>query len=178
MGRAIAFPRVKLFCGLIFRDEERAAQASAALENRFSVIDCRMDAVPFTMTGYYEQEMGAPLFRRFVSFRDLIEPEMLARAKTLTNEMEAETADEGRRSVNLDPGILSAGNVIIATTKNFCHRVPLQDGIYAHLEYVFRRHVITPLEWTYPDFQSEPYLDFFHRLRDIYREQMRQEPGR
>lgn len=177
MGRAIAFQKVKLFCGLIFRTAEAAERSVQILEERFSPLENRMETVPFAMTSYYEQEMGGPLFRQFVSFRELIEPEMLARIKTLTNEIEAGFAEEGRRAVNIDPGYLSQANIVIATTKNYYHRVPLQDGIYAHIELVFRRNDFTPLEWTYPDFLSEPYLNFFRHLRDSYRGQLKDNAG-
>ena len=114
--------------------------------------------------------MGAPLFRRFASFRELIQPGQLPDIKLLTNGIEVETSCDGKRTVNLDPGYLSVANVIIATTKNHYHRVPLHKGIYGHMEYVIKKkNTLTPLEWTYPDFRSSAYMDFFNRLIRLFK---------
>ncbi|HLP60767.1 MAG TPA: DUF4416 family protein, partial [Candidatus Deferrimicrobium sp.] len=59
---------------------------------------------------------------------------------------------------------------IIATTKNHYHRVPLSKGIYAHIEYVIKKKKIIPLEWTYPDFKTPQYMDFFERLNLLFKQ--------
>jgi hypothetical protein len=120
--------------------------------------------------------MGSPLLRRFISFQTLIDPQELPEIKMYTNLMENELSVSGNRTVNIDPGFLSEANIIIATTKNYFHRVPLQNGIYAHLEYVIRKKDIVPLEWTYPDFKKPEYLNFFSKLRQIYKQNLRNEP--
>ncbi len=113
--------------------------------------------------------MGEPLFRQFVSFREWLRPQRLAAIKIAAMRLEETLAVAGRRTVNLDPGYLSEANVIIATAKNHYHRVPLADGIYAHMEYVLKDGRIQFLPWTYPDFKTEAYLDFFKRLLEAYR---------
>jgi hypothetical protein len=94
---------------------------------------------------------------------------ILPEIKAVAIELEQRLAVAGKRTVNLDPGYLSEANVIIATAKNHYHRVPLRDGIYAHIEYVLKDGRINFLPWTYPDFQSEPYLDFFRGLHERFR---------
>ena len=84
-------------------------------------------------------------------------------------ELEEQLAVAGKRTVNLDPGYMSDANVIIATAKNHYHRVPLRDGIYAHMEYVLKDGRIHFLPWTYPDFQTDAYLDFFRRLQELFK---------
>lgn len=171
------FAPVKLFCGLIYAEEEAARRAQMVLAEAYSAIDLRSPVIPFTMTDYYNAEMGEPLYRLFVSFTGLIDPSGLAEVKLRTNRIEREFSLAGRRTVNLDPGYLSEANVVIATCKNYYHRVPMQHGIYAHIEYVFRGGGFSPLEWTYPDFQTPEYLEFFHRLRHRFREQRRECAG-
>ncbi len=126
--------------------------------------------MPFTATDYYQTEMGEPLFRQFVSFRELLAPERLPEIKMRTIELEEKLAAGGGRRVNLDPGYLSDANVIIATAKNHYHRVPLRDGIYAHIEYVLKDGRINFLPWTYPDFQTATYLDFFRQLQELFKQ--------
>jgi hypothetical protein len=118
--------------------------------------------------------MGSPLFKRFMSFKTLISPEELPGIKIFTNDMEIATSVKGNRVINLDPGYLSEANVILATTKNQYHRVPLSQGIYAHMEYVLMRKKIMTLDWTYPDFRTPQYMDFFERLYLLYRRNLKE----
>ncbi len=169
MSRRSEFKAVKYFCGLIFRQARDGDQAMRLLEEIMSDIDCRSEAIPFALTDYYRQEMGEPLFRRFVSFREWLAPEELPRIKIALIGLEERLAVAGKRTVNLDPGYISEANVIIATAKNHYHRVMLSDGIYAHLEYVLKDGRIQFLPWTYPDFKTEAYLGFFERLHELFR---------
>ena len=77
--------------------------------------------------------------------------------------------------VNLDPGYLSDANVIIATTKNYYQRVPLTNGIYAHMEYVLKGKDLGILEWTYPGFRSEEYKNFFRKMIPMYKKKVSSE---
>ena len=169
MGTCQLFKPVKLFSGIIYKDTEICERVIHRLSDSFSEIDLQSERIPFDSTCYYHREMGAPLFRKFVSFSRLISPQRLAEIKVLTNRLENEFSLDNQRSVNIDPGYLSEANVIIATTKNYYHRVPLSDGIYAHLEYVIKKKKIVPLEWTYPDFRKDAYIQFFEHLRILYR---------
>jgi hypothetical protein len=177
MGTENPFARVKLFCGVIYRENGRYEKTREMLINLFSPPDAESDPIPFVLTDYYVSEMGAPLFRKFISFSRLIAPEQLVEVKRITNRLERETSVNGKRTVNLDPGFLSAANVIIATTKNHYHRIPLRDGIYAHMEYVIKNRKIICLEWTYPDFKTREYLDFFDRVRILYKKTEPERPA-
>jgi hypothetical protein len=170
MGRISEFNKVKLFCGLIFGETAVAEKAKTELAARFSWIDSQSALVPFTATDYYRVEMGEPLFRQFVSFGGLQDPEKLPEIKFFTNRLEERFLNAGKRTVNLDPGYLSDANVIIATGKNHFHRVPLRRGIYAHLEYVLKNKQLEFLPWTYPDFKQEEYLVFFRQLFILFRQ--------
>jgi hypothetical protein len=163
------FHQVKLFSGFIYRDKDIYQAVKAKLAGIFSPVDLESEVFNFDFTTYYNEEMGTPLFRRFISFKALIPPEQLPDIKLLTNKIEIETACDGKRTINLDPGYLSEANVIIATTKNHYHRVPLTKGIYAHMEYVIKGKKICPLEWTYPDFRTPRYMDFFSQLIRIFK---------
>lgn len=147
-----------------------AEQAIDLLGERFSPVDSRSPQIPFTLTDYYREEMGEPLFRQFVSFRGLIAPEKLPEIKMFTNRLEKKLSLRGKRTVNIDPGFISDANVIIATSKNHYHRVPLRRGIYAHLEYILKNKQLHFLPWTYPDFQGAAYLEFFRRLFVLFKE--------
>ncbi|MGE5342636.1 MAG: DUF4416 family protein [Candidatus Omnitrophota bacterium] len=174
MGIEKPFQKVKLFSGFIYRDEPVYHHIKTKLESIYSIAELESEPFHFEFTDYYHQEMGAPLYRRFVAFQSLIDPEELPDIKLLTNEIERETAQNGKRTINLDPGFLSEANVIIATTKNYYHRVPLTRGIYAHMEYVIIGKSLKTLDWTYPDFKSPGYMDFFYRLNTVYKKNLKE----
>jgi len=171
MSTRSGFKTVKYFCGLIFARGQAAAMALEALREFLPEVDGRSAVIPFTLTGYYRAEMGEPLFRQFVSFKGLRRPQELPDIKIRCMDLEERLAERGKRTVNLDPGYLSEANVIIATAKNHYHRIPLDDGVYAHLEYVLKDGRITFLPWTYPDFKTQAYVDFFNRLRELYKQE-------
>jgi hypothetical protein len=177
MGVEKEFKKVKLFSGVIYSSIQVYEETKKKLEGIFSTVDLEAGEFNFDFTTYYNQEMGSPLYRRFISFEKLISPEQLPEIKIDTNRIEIETSINGNRVVNLDPGYLSDANVIIATTKNYYHRVPLSKGIYAHMEYVIKKKKLVPLEWTYPDFKTPQYMDFFTRLIPIYKQNLKEQPG-
>lgn len=176
MGIEKDFIKVKLFSGFIYREKEVYRQVKDRLQNIFSPGDMESAEFVFDFTPYYNEEMGAPLFKRFISFTELIDPVRLPEIKLLTDKIENETASAGRRIINIDPGFLSNANVILATTKNHYHRVPLSRGIYAHIEYVIKKkNTLTPLEWTYPDFRTPHYMAFFEKLIALYKKNLQEE---
>ena len=119
--------------------------------------------------------MGKNLKRKILSFTRLISPESLSEVKLQTNELEEEIRREmkaSQRVVNLDPGYLTPSALIMATAKNFAHRIPLQHGIYAHLELLFTKKEARTLSWTYPDYKTEEYQRFFMEIRKVYLSQL------
>jgi hypothetical protein len=119
--------------------------------------------------------MGPNLLRRIVSFKALIDPAEIARWKITTNDVESELAAEfphaPDRPVNIDPGYVAGSKMVLATTKNYTHRIYLRDGIYAEVTLRWRGGRFEPWEWTYPDYRTERYRSFFRRVRDRYMEQ-------
>jgi hypothetical protein len=128
----------------------------------------------FDHTDYYEPEMGAPLFRRVMAFCNLIEQDSLADIKLFTNDLEKRLSRQGRRRVNIDPGYLLAERFVLATGKNYTHRVYLRAGIYADLTLIYHEGRFQALDWTYPDYAGEAVIDFLKSVRDRYIYQMRQ----
>ncbi len=176
MAEAKAFSPVKYICGIIFARPEILAKAEERLVGRLGAVDLRSPAFDFRLTDYYEKEMGEGLKRIFLSFEEPGEPERLSDIKLLTNSWEDEiraAAGESRRVVNIDPGFITASALFMATTKDFAHRVPLRDGIYAHLELLFTKSGIKYLDWTYPDFRQEEYAAFFMGIRRIFLSRIR-----
>jgi hypothetical protein len=171
MAQPKEFAPVKLVCGVIYKDEALYGEVRRRLEAEWGSVDLESPAFAFDLTDYYEAEMGPGLVRRFMSFAKAVGPETLAEAKVMTIGLEEEIRGKsGRagRSVNIDPGYLTASALIMATAKDFSHRVPLGRGIYAHLEFLFSKTGIKTLDWTYPDLRRPPCRDFFRSVRDVH----------
>ena len=176
MAEPQPFIPVKLICGIIASEDLVTDKAGARLRHFYGEVDSQSPSFPFDQTDYYEKQMGKNLKRSFLSFKDLIEPERLSAIKRETNGLEEELQGEFRariRIVNLDPGYLTPSSLIMATAKDFAHRVPLRKGIYAHLEFLFGRDRVRTLDWTYPDFKSPGYQDYFLKVRRLYLSQLR-----
>ncbi len=92
---------------------------------------------PFDATAYYTSEMGPNLGRRLVSFLHLADPARLADWKVFTNELEQAFSLGERRLANLDPGYLARERLVLATGKNFPHRIYLDHGIYGDLTLIY-----------------------------------------
>lgn len=107
---------------------------------------------PFTETDYYTPEMGPNLGRRLVSFLHLADPAQLASWKVYTNGIEAGFALGGRRVINLDPGYIAKERLVLATGKNFSHRLYLDRGIYGDLTLLYGKGGSHSLPWSFPDY--------------------------
>ncbi|MBN1222461.1 MAG: DUF4416 family protein [Candidatus Aminicenantes bacterium] len=177
MAVAKPFSPVKLICGILFSDHLVFEQAETVLTKNFGRVEKRSASIDFTFTDYYDKQMGSGLKKKLLSFSELIDPGGLSRIKLQTNRMEDEIKDffkSDKRIVNLDPGTMSASALVMATVKDFAHRIPLQEGIYGHLELLFTKKGVKILNWTYPDFRTEEYHRFFIEIRKSYLEQLRQ----
>jgi hypothetical protein len=159
---------VKAVCGITFADQIDLETVLARIEAELLPVQDRTDPFDFVFTHYYEKEMGKDLKKCFISFRGLIGPELLPEWKWRTNGLESEWAVGANRTVNLDPGYVTAAKLVLASTKDFAHRVYLERGIYGDVQLRFRGDAFTPLEWTYPDYRTELALDFFHRVRGTF----------
>jgi hypothetical protein len=168
MGKARTYQPVKLFIGFIFKEDLPLEKAKAILGHKFGKIDFFSDTFAFNHTDYYQEEFGTGLKRQFFSFQKLIPPDKLSRIKNQTNKIEKKLSAGGRRLVNIDPGYLNFSKVVLASTKDYSHRIALNDGIYAEITLLYKDKVFQPLEWTYPDYRTKEYLEVFRKIREIY----------
>lgn len=134
-------------------------------------------------TDYYKDEMGTGLFKQLWGFSQLIDPAILADFKNQTNGWETEAAklypqpESGRvdRPLNLDPGYIETGKLILATTKDHAHRIYLRDGIFAELTLMYQNKQWKPFPWTYPDYQSAPFIHFINQCREYVLKKRREQ---
>jgi hypothetical protein len=177
--------------------------AGNRLEKKFGPIELRSPILHFNYTDYYEKEMGKDVKRQFLSFQKLIDPGALADIKLFTNKLEegcrdrarpkdggfstlapskeaspgrlldARSASGGYRPINLDPGYLASSKLILASTKDYSHRTYLKKGIYAEVTLRYAKGAFEPLPWTFPDYRSKEYINFFTETRTLYMKKLR-----
>ncbi len=164
---------VKLFVAMLVSEDgkDKIAAIDGALESQFGEIDLVSEVWDFDCTDYYAKEMGENLSRRIVSFERLIDPSEIVAAKLTTNDLEEQLTGEFRREgagriVNLDAGYLSLSQVVLATTKSYTHRIYLRKGIWAEVTLQYHKGRYERWEWTYPDYASGRYNDFFLEMRE------------
>lgn len=155
-----------LFASIMFQGEVDLGKILNDLTCTVGAITEQTPVEEFTQTTYYEKEMGAHLLRTFVLFEPLVARGVLSEIKLKTNAIEESFADDGNRSVNIDPGYIALEHVILATTKGYAHRVYLDNGIHADLTLMYRNGSYRPLEWTYPDYGESRTISLFHRWRE------------
>ncbi len=173
MGRIKKDPPLKLIIGFIFKEESALNKAKGILKRHFGRIDYESQTLKFSYTAYYEAEFGKNLKRKFISFDKLIHPQDLPKAKINTNIIEEKLSRKGLRLINIDPGYLDMAKLILASTKDYNHRICLGKGVYAEIALYFRNKSFTPWDWTYPDYRSSDYIAIFNRIRGIYAEQIK-----
>ena len=178
--RLKAPPQAKLFVAIMSGSPAHVEKVERHLERKWGAIDHRSEIYCFSeYTSHYEREMGNPIWKYFVTFRRLRRVPDLVQLKLFTEELEQMFLTRPiatgvarnqalSRTVNLDPGYLTAWHLVLATVKNYAHRVHLQDGIYSELTLLFRRSKTEPLPWTYPDYKTEATLRFFSEVRSDY----------
>jgi hypothetical protein len=164
---------VLLVVAAFSRYPEALAWARQRLESTYGSVALTSPAYDFIQTSYYESRMGTGLRKLFFAFHDLVAADRLAEVKQHSNALERELARSGTypelQPLNLDPGLLSLGKFLLATTKDQAHRVYLRDGIYAEVTLRFHAGTFEPWPWTYADYRQPAVLAFLKEARDFYR---------
>lgn len=169
---------VKLIVGILACDAAAAAACHGPLQALYGHADMVSDVYPFDMTVYYVDEAGPAMVRQFLAFETLIHPGRLAEIKHRTNALEQRLAAELKtpypRPVNLDPGYIEPSKLVLASTKNFAHRIYIGQQMYAEVTLTYNKGRWETFAFTFPDFKSGRYNEFLARVRNKTAEQLRQ----
>jgi hypothetical protein len=171
MRRRIPTPPEKalLLVGTLFSKEDMYLKALRHLEECFGDAVMESPAIQWDFSEHYKEELGGPIFRRFIFFRKLIEQDYLSAAKLKSCEIENMLSVNGKRTINLDPGYMTLAKLVLATTKDYSHRIYLTDGIFAEVSLSFskdKQHYV-PFAHTYKDYFDERYLRLFSIARSL-----------
>lgn len=168
---------VKLIVGLLTCNASAAKACHAPLVEAYGHADLVSEIWPFDLTEYYKQQAGSTMVRQFMAFEKLIDPGRLADIKHETNRMEQQLAAELNtpypRPVNLDPGYVEPSKLVLASTKNFAHRIYIGRQMYAEVTMTYNRGRWETFPFTFPDYKSGRYNDFLSQVRQRTAQQLR-----
>lgn len=176
MGAVYEFEKEKLIIGVIYHEKEVLDEALRILVEEFGEIEDVSEEFSFSkeFSDYYDEEIGGEGLRRIYSFKETVDPERQAEIKTRTNEIENTLSLGGNRQINLDPGFINHGRLMLATTKKAGFRIPLKDGIYTELTLFYARGDWHGFPWTYRDYGSKRVQTFLTKVRSSYLAQRRE----
>jgi hypothetical protein len=166
MGTPKETEKAILFTGLLFGSEPDLLRAEDLLKKNIGQLADESDIFDWSHSDYYEDELGPNTKRKFILFDKLISPEEIVDVKLKTNEIENELSKDGKRTVNIDPGYIALGKLVLASTKNYCHRIYLGKGIYAEVTLYYRDDEFHPTPFTFNDFKQREYIEFFKKARE------------
>ncbi len=168
---------VKLVVGILASNYQCLHTASDLVTGKLGEADFTSEVWPFDMTDYYKDQTGPRILRQFLSFERLIEPGKLAKIKLRTNKLEQKLARSLAiplpRPVNLDPGIIEPAKLVLATTKDYSHRIYIGRNVFAEVTLIYDKGRWRPLDHTYPDYRQQCYFDFFEKVRTRLLEQLK-----
>ena len=170
MGPIKPVEKVKLFAAVLSSDENILNNARERLSLTFGPVDYQSPVHPWTHSNYYEKEMGTHLKRTFLFFARLIPQYILQDIKIMTNDLEDDFRNlsgvtSPARPVNIDPGYMSLAKVVLASTKDFYHRMYIGRGIYAEVTLYYKDKSFHSFPHTYPEYRSEDYISMFNQVR-------------
>jgi len=167
MGEPKEPEKAILFCGLLYHDENAFQKAIEKLEKLFGAFLFISMPISWSHTEYYREELGWPIYRRFILFDRIIDPSEIVDIKLATNNIEKVLSSNEKRTINIDPGYLTLSKLVLATTKNYTHRIYLGKGIYAEVTLYYIKGNFVEHRFTYRDYKSSQYKEIFTIMRDL-----------
>ncbi|MBW2740925.1 MAG: DUF4416 family protein, partial [Deltaproteobacteria bacterium] len=86
----------------------------------------------------------------------------------ITNKIEKKYSKNDKRLINIDPGYMLQERFVLATGKNYAHRIYIGMDIYADLTLIYQKGSFKKLAWTYPDYTEKNMLAYLEMVRNKY----------
>jgi hypothetical protein len=167
-----SFPSQALLLTAAFsRYDEALDWAKKRLETEWGAIALESPAFDFVETDYYQPTMGPGIKKIFWAFEKPFDSAELVEIKLAANRFEEEFAAQAHlpepRPLNIDPGYLTLGKLVLASTKDFTHRIYLKRGIFAEVTLFYKHRRWQHHDCTFADYRRADYQQFFSRCREM-----------
>lgn len=168
------FPPVLPVVSVLYSDSSHLKWILSQLQLVLGEAVLFSEPFPFDMTDYYRDEMGADLFRVWFCFAPLRDPSELPRWKTSCAELEKKGASGGKRVVNIDPGYLDHGKLVLASFKQAPDKIYMGNGVFAHTCLVYRNGGFHGPVHSFADFTDGRFNSFFSDAKQLLRKLLRE----
>lgn len=170
MGKVRPPEKAVLFMAILIKEQELFEEMNSLLQKEFGEILFKTPLQDWNWTDYYKDEMGEGIKRAFIFFKHVIDSSELSEIKLKTNKLEERFSVNNKRRVNLDPGYITPSKVVLASTKNYCHRIYIGKGIYAEITLYYKDNSFKPHIFTYRDYASPETISTFNTVREIIKD--------
>ncbi|MBI5848393.1 MAG: DUF4416 family protein [Nitrospirae bacterium] len=165
MGTPHPPEKALLFLALLFVSKEVLEASLPIFKERFGDTLLESPEALWSHSHYYDKELGTPVLRRFIFFSSLFDASTLPEIKLETNRLEDAFSHNGKRRINVDPGYITSSKVVLASAKDYSHRLYLGKGIYGEVALYFQGNRFNPMPYTYQDYKEPKGLDMFEKAR-------------
>lgn len=165
MGTPHPPEKALLFMAILFARKEVIDSSLPILGEHFGNILIESPESAWSHSHYYDRELGTPVFRRFIFFSSLFDASTLPEIKLETNRLEDAFSENGKRRINIDPGYITSSKVVLASAKDYSHRLYLGKGIYGEVALYYQGNKFNPMPYTYQDYREPKGLDLFEKAR-------------
>ncbi|MCX8027862.1 MAG: DUF4416 family protein [Thermodesulfovibrionales bacterium] len=166
MGTPSHPQKALLFCSTLYNQESVFAEALKHMTSIFGEILFYSPPLMWNFTDYYNDELGEGILRRYVFFENLVEQDSLSDIKLLSNKIEQDLSTNNKRKINLDTGYLTPAKIVLASTKDYSHRIYLRNGIFAEVTLIFKKGQFISHINTYPDYKDKKHQFYFYIARN------------
>jgi hypothetical protein len=166
MGEIYKPKDVKLLAAVMHRRDFDARPIEELLTAAYGEVGGRFGPIEFSWSRYYEEEMGEGLLKYYLIFKAPIDRSRLPSIKNHTNQIESQFSVSGKRAVNIDPGYLAKDKLVLASSKDFYHRLYLGEGIFGEVTLHYRKGRFRHFSWTYTDYQGPEFYKFLEAARE------------
>lgn len=164
-----------LLTGLLYADPSSAESAKNKLISSFGPIALEGPELDWDGSDYYKDELGSPIKRKFLFYENPVSQTGLAEIKHETVKIEKALSSGGKRTVNIDPGYMTGAKLVLASHKDFCHRIPIGGGVFAEVTLMFVHGEFVPHPNTYRDFLRDDYIAVFREARQLFIERIKKQ---
>lgn len=172
MGEIKKNLKIQPFIAIMYHQQTKFEQARQICINEFGETLGLSREYNFSdFTSYYEKEFGKNLQKRMLVFKEPRDLENFHKTKLWSNNLELELSENrNSRDVNIDPGYLGLSKLVLFSTKNYSHRIYINDGIYAEVTLIYEYSEFRTQSWTYPDYADKKNLQFLNEMRNKIKE--------
>ncbi len=170
MGEIKRSEPVIFFAGLMLKQGHELNEYLKYVEEFGHIVGIHGPVNFSKISDYYDEEMGKNIQKYYFFTNKIFDPEELRQLKIRSNEIEDKLKENGNRTMNFDVGYIELSKFVLASTKNFYHRVYLGKGIYAEITMYFKNKEFRWLPWTYQDYKDGKVMELLQHARNYLKD--------